>query len=453
METTASEACNSILAKLTQDLNAGNLGKFLHSCGKSTIYILVDCITELHSLEENISDNDNKVNLIHLKADSLIDLSSEKFHSYTFREVPSCWRQLHTDASLVKSICEVHLATTIQKENDQNKIDDNTIKNAWKQVIKTLDMTLLMSGAIGEGRKDLILQLISVVERKLENNSSKSFSSSKLSSSSSSNDDQMPCIKYPIYEHETALSLLSFTAHVKSARPTPFIIKSSISHWPALSTRPWSNIDYLLCVAGEERIVPVEIGAKYTEESWTQRLMEFGEFVRKYIIKDHDSSQEISDNNISYLAQHNLFDQIPRLKEDIIIPDYCFVDTEPLETDNSSNNLSQSNSNVQYKPPSDVIINAWFGPKGTISPMHTDPYHNLLAQVVGEKYIRLYAPEETTKVYPFENDDLLKNTSQVDVENPDVQLFPRFSSAQYVECILRPGDLLYIPDGGITFDR
>ncbi|CAJ0627751.1 16441_t:CDS:2 [Entrophospora sp. SA101] len=161
-------------------------------------------------------------------------------------------------------------------------------------------------------------------------------------------------------------------------------------------------------------------------------------------------------------TQHNLFDQIPSLKDDILIPDYCFVNTVipfsnlPSSTNNSNDvdddyNNCKGNENNQkprkYNPPPDVIINAWFGPKGTISPMHTDPYHNLLAQVVGKKYIRLYSPEETTNLYPFEQDGFLGNTSQVDVEVPDLERFSRFASAKYQECILEPGELLYIPPG------
>ena len=42
----------------------------------------------------------------------------------------------------------------------------------------------------------------------------------------------------------------------------------------------------------------------------------------------------------------------------------------------------------------DVIINGWFGPIGCKSPLHHDPYHNLLVQVCGYKFVRLFAPSE-----------------------------------------------------------
>jgi [protein]-arginine 3-hydroxylase / protease len=83
--------------------------------------------------------------------------------------------------------------------------------------------------------------------------------------------------------------------------------------------------------------------------------------------------------------------------------------------------------------------------QNTISPAHTDPYHNLLTQVVGEKYIRLYAPKYSANLYPHVGSKLLANSSQVDVEHPDHARFPEFDAAVPQECVLRAGEMLYIP--------
>ncbi|KAH1184015.1 hypothetical protein KIL84_014631 [Mauremys mutica] len=67
-----------------------------------------------------------------------------------------------------------------------------------------------------------------------------------------------------------------------------------------------------------------------------------------------------------------------------------------------------------------------------------------LVLVIGRKYIRLYSPQESENLYPHET-QILHNTSQVDVEDPNLVKFPKFERAAFQACILTPGQVLFIP--------
>nr|CAD7264886.1 unnamed protein product [Timema shepardi] len=192
-----------------------------------------------------------------------------------------------------------------------------------------------------------------------------------------------------------------------------------MDHWPALSR--WQDLNYIKMAAGP-RTVPIELGDHYVSPDWSQKLMTVSEFVDKHVLKEGGGLE------VGYLAQHQLFDQVPELKADIREPDYCCI-SDDLDDDGEIE---------------ETDINAWFGPKGTLSPLHTDPKHNLLAQVVGEKRLLLYSPVDSPHLYPHDG-SLLNNTAQVDPEEPDYQTYPDFEKAMAWECNLRPGEMLYIP--------
>uniref|UniRef100_A0A915E3C9 JmjC domain-containing protein n=2 Tax=Ditylenchus dipsaci TaxID=166011 RepID=A0A915E3C9_9BILA len=216
------------------------------------------------------------------------------------------------------------------------------------------------------------------------------------------------------------------------AKNKPLIIRGMVNEWPAF--RKWS-FSYLNSLCGH-RTVPVELGKKYTDEDWLQQLMSFHDYLAQYVFQSEKTLKT------GYLAQHRLpvsedlphsdlrfhvKNQIPELLNDIIIPDYCAFGENGLNEDL-------------------LTINMFIGPEGTISPLHIDPRHNFFCQVRGRKFVRLINPGCRSSLYMF--DDLMRqNTSQVDVENPDLKQFPRFSVVQCEDFLMEPGDCLFIPRG------
>ncbi|KAJ8386187.1 hypothetical protein AAFF_G00176110 [Aldrovandia affinis] len=365
--------------------------QFSEKVEPSIAFVLKQARCQLYS-GENAS-------LLEQNAQIILDFSWEKLNTGTWRDVDKEWRRVYSYGCLFKvgSLCH--------GEASEAKL---------QEAIKTCDMGLLMGAAV----MDNILQtLVGILQNKVkkrqpgEEDSNEEPAVKRVKGVSASVPEISPVAEIP---RTQCPSLERFSMDFLALQK-PVILKGVIDHWPAFKDHCWS-IDYLRTVAGC-RTVPVEVGSRYTDEEWSQTLVTVNEFIDSYILGKEEGG------HVGYLAQHQLFDQIPELKEDIRIPDYCCLGEGEED---------------------DITINAWFGPAGTVSPLHHDPQNNFLAQVVGRKYIRLYSPGESDKLYPHQS-QLLHNTSQVDVGSPDVARFPDFVKAPYQECILNPGEVLFIP--------
>lgn len=314
-------------------------------------------------------------------------------------------------------------------------------------------------------------------------------------------------------------SLSAFTQQMLQTDPKPVIITSAISHWPALTR--WRNPRYWLhrTHAGRRR-VPIELGKSYVDKGWGQAIVPFAHFLREQLLGWKDgiaTGIEIDEANPespradepptpstaqptvpkAYLAQHDLLTQIPALRADISIPDYCYCRRAATPPPPPAS-PSASDAPSDDAPP---MLNIWLGPAGTVSPAHTDPHDNLYAQVVGRKYVRLYPPDEAPNLYPMgkafhvaphardagaadrapqdvgadhaqppsdadpPREYSMANTSSLDV-GLEVRLdsdhdgdgraaaraaqrarHPGLGEARFIECVLREGELLFIPRG------
>ncbi|KAG0649216.1 Lysine-specific demethylase [Hyphodiscus hymeniophilus] len=427
----------------------------------------------LSRLAKSISDQVGDYELGIHRLDDLIALATEKFYAFPFKDVPACWRDLFREASLLKfSALAVQGIWGISKDSSRKLHKAPPLSGITiDEMVKTIDMALIMAGPpTSLDTRDTISAVLQLLEKCNSNLASgndeqRSSKRRRLSIVFQNVSNGFPCssafappVSNPI-SRTAAPTFDAFEKHMNKPKdsnigPEPIIVSGALESWPARAERPWNSPKYLLSkTIGGRRLVPIEIGRSYVDDGWGQKVIPFKEFMNHYILPESEESNFAS----GYLAQHDLFAQIPSLRQDIAIPDYCYTSAPPPHF---SSPLAKKHSEVtQLEEP---ILNAWFGPPGTISPLHTDPYHNILAQVVGRKYVRLYAPSESERLYPRGTEDGgvdMSNTSAIDVgvlagwdgtelEREKAQSrFPRFNEAEFVDCVLEEGECLYIPVG------
>jgi hypothetical protein len=252
-------------------------------------------------------------------------------------------RTLYTDIAITMSCC--HLL-----QDPSNSIEDHFQSiPSLLSAIQGLDRAIVFAGA--PDKLDLVHELIGTIQ--CQYHMPKSAISGCLLESVTSGRKQYGPTSTPVPQFRLQ-NLFS------SDLSTPFVIPGAILDWPAISDpdHAWNSIDYLLSVAGPGRIVPVEIGNDYRVDNWSQKLMPWEDFL--CWLRTSDGAR----NETFYLAQHSLFNQFPKLNGDILIPDLVYLGPQTTE--------------AGYKPPTNeegLIMNAWLGPEGTISPAHKVRFH------------------------------------------------------------------------------
>ncbi|KAK6002205.1 hypothetical protein QM012_001843 [Aureobasidium pullulans] len=383
--------------------------------------------------------------IIQERPEDVLALAHQKLHTWKFDSVPLCWRRLYEEASLYQAVSILN-DHGMRGQKRKRHASPSPESDFITRLVHLLDMAIILTGA--PCHRQLILSIFDSLQHFLDSNEHKDIA--KI----------FPVAQIPQSQNDTfirveRLDFLQFQQHL-DIKTTPIIIKGVIDDWPATNDplRYWSDPSYLLkATLGGRRLVPVELGRSYTDDDWSQRIMTFAEYMQSHLLQP---KQE----RTGYLAQHDLFSQVPCLSADTNTPDYCYT---------SPPSARAPSSTVEVETLDEPLRNAWLGPAGTISPLHTDPYHNILCQVVGYKYVRLYAPSETAKLYPRgidENGVNMENTSHVDISlakrlytlDKQDQIdemkkqkfeaqFPLFRNAECIEGVLGPGECLYIPVG------
>ncbi|XP_054003851.1 bifunctional peptidase and arginyl-hydroxylase JMJD5 [Hylaeus anthracinus] len=363
---------------------------------------LTAIITRLKSFNENKMDLSKKwVESSLILIEACLDRTWEILNSGYWQSVPINHRYCYSLCTILKTIL-------LEFQYDDHEVTKNI--NLLKVMVQEIDKGILLGAPLPN--MPCLLPTIAAklnkccTSKSLETSTLKELviNSENLLDSTLSGFSEICCYNEP--------SMELFYREIFMPK-VPALLKGCIKHWKALER--WQDLNYLSSIAGN-RTVPIEIGSRYTNDDWTQQLLSFSEFLQKHILEKR--------NEVGYLAQHQLFEQIPELKDDFMVPEYCsFTDNDEVESPD---------------------INAWFGPSGTVSPLHFDPKNNLLCQVFGYKRIILYHPKDSPNLYPYDT-RLLNNTAQVDPMNPNYNTWPNFIKAKGLVGYLKPGEMLYIP--------
>jgi lysine-specific demethylase 8 len=238
----------------------------------------------------------------------IIEYSWEFLNTNIWSFVEDKWRFIYGYGTMYKIIFTHH--------SNRLNGDSEAVDSLNTELIKLCDLGLLMCGNLLERQFNNMIRHIRAANEEVEDEFRSSSSSSSKRLKLDQNDKLLSTDSIMKLAPEYSIKIEDSPSfeHLKENyvdKEIPVIIRNQMNHWPAM--RKWS-IDYLIRLAGK-RTVPIEIGSKYSDADWSQKLMTIEEFIKRFILNDAASNagkNEKSEekNTKGYLAQHPLFDQV-----------------------------------------------------------------------------------------------------------------------------------------------
>ncbi|KAG8741125.1 hypothetical protein FRC10_003269 [Ceratobasidium sp. 414] len=227
------------------------------------------------------------------------------------------WRRLFTDVVLFKILDA--LDTQARNEKLAKSISgESTYSTEWNYLITLLDLTIILAGAPGEGRLELVHSCIAYIQHKYLPPPLSDIQSANLNAHRNVPPAEIPLLPRPVPKVEPSPTFSSFPSLAQRS----FVMPGFAKDWPAIER--WGSKSYLLASSGHGRVVPVERGGDYRAEDWGVDVMPWDLFLER-IGWGQDDSEPTGDPERLYLAQHSLFTQFPKLQADILIPDYVYT--------------------------------------------------------------------------------------------------------------------------------
>jgi len=261
----------------------------------------------------------------------LMEASHSKMRHASSRNEMAGLRQIYTDSCILRGLAQSMLSLPLQ-------------------AVATLDLAIIIAGANGTGRMELIMNAITRIQSGIWQDENFSWPFSL---------EAKPCLPYSVRTTIPCPSPPSFLSFQTTFSSAPFVLRDHARDWLAFTHHPWRSAAYLRSVAGPGRVVPVEVGADYRLADWKQDIILWDTLLSSLDFEDCPRSTANSD--LFYLAQYDLTKQFPSLRDDILVPDYVYASLTAPEYPG-------------YHPPLNeegILFNSWLGPKGTVSPAHT----------------------------------------------------------------------------------